>query len=95
MATVDEEKISTTFKIPEFDLKRENYMTWRAKFRAVAKMKRFLDALKKGGNRNMLASESATLSTDVDTKKLEEKAIKENASEQARKIFLVTDSVQK
>ena len=78
MATVDDEKISTSFKIPEFDLKRENYVTWRAKFRAVAKMKGFLEALKKGGNSNMPASESAPRSTDADTKKLEEKAIKEN-----------------
>ena len=70
MTTInDEGRFSNDTKIPECDIKKENKLQWKMKFKALVIVKGFQYALKRGGNRDMCASEYTDLSSDDETKK--------------------------
>ena len=70
MTTVnDEDRFSTAIKIPDCDIKRENYLQQKIKFKEFSIVKGLKDALKRGRNPDMSASWHTYLSSDDDTNK--------------------------
>ena len=65
----DEDRFSTTTKIPECDIKREDYFHRKFVFKEFARVKGFQDSLKKVGNPDMPESEFLYLLSDDKTRK--------------------------
>ena len=70
--------VSTYIKIPEFCIKRENYLQWEIKFKSFAIVKGYQDLLKRVGDPDTPASEYIDLSSDDETKKKGKLDIKQN-----------------
>ena len=79
MTTVNnEDRVSNAIKTPNCDIKRENYLQWKIKWKAFLSVKGFQGSLKRGVNPDIPATESIDLSSYVETKKKGEMVTKKN-----------------